>query len=93
MADEIFNDNDHGLQLHSREPDAYGQAAMLLSESILHGLIAGSVISVRDATEIVAVAAEVKAEVADQLGDSPGTLKKSLSLLRAITSSLAQDLK
>lgn len=39
------------------EPDAHGQAEMLLVESLIHGLIARSVISVADAVEIVEIAA------------------------------------
>ena len=41
---------------------------MLLVESLIHGLIARSVISVAEAVEIVEVAAEVKTEIAEELG-------------------------
>lgn len=86
--DPISNDNDHAPL---RGPDAHGQAAMLLVESLIHGLIARSVISVGDAIEIVEVAADVKHEIADEMGDSPATLRKSLGLLTAITASLTND--
>lgn len=74
-----------------REPDAHGQAAMLLVESLLHSLIARSVITVEDAMEIVQVAADVKMEIAADLGDSPSTMRRSLSLLTSIETSLRQD--
>ena len=73
-------------------PDAHGQAAMLLVESLIHGLIARSVIKVEDAVEIVEIAAEVKEEIAVDLGDSPATMQKSLTLLGAISASLKVDL-
>lgn len=87
--DSTSNDNDDA-PLHG--PDAHGQAAMLLVESLIHGLIARSVISVEDAIEIVEVAADVKQEVAGELGDSPATLRKSLGLITAISASLTNDL-
>ncbi len=93
MAEHTSNDNDMRQDAgHLRGPDAHGQAAMLLVESLLHGLVARSVISIADAVEIVAVAAEVKKEVAADMGDSPATMKKSLSILGAIRASLALDL-
>ena len=91
MADQPLNDNlaaVPGLQ----EPDAHGQAAMLLVESLIHGLIANSVMTVEQAVEVVDIATEVKAEIALDLGDTQVTSKKSLSLLGAIASSLRSDL-
>lgn len=88
----VESDNDNLAQIADRRiPDAHGQAAMLLVESLLHGLIARSVLSVADAVEIVEIAAEVKAEVAAELGDTPATLRKSLGLLNAIGTSLGQN--
>ena len=93
MADETSNDNDTGSAVAGRlGPDAHGQAALLLIESLIHGLIEHSVLSVEAAVEIVEVAAEVKVEVASGLGDSPETLRKSLTLLEAISSSLRPDI-
>jgi hypothetical protein len=93
VAEETSNDNDVSAGHEQyRGPDAHGQAAMLLVESLIHSLIARSVISVAEALEIVKVAAEVKEEVAADLGDSPATMRKSLSLLNAIEASLAPDL-
>lgn len=94
MVSPTSNDNDVAPADGGKPggPDAHGQAAMLLVESLIHGLIARSVISVDDAIEIVGVAAEVKEEVADELGDSAATMAKSLTLLGAIRASLNNDL-
>jgi hypothetical protein len=73
-------------------PDPHGQAAMLLTESLLHGLIARQVISVPDAIEIVEIATDAKEEVAEELQESPAKMRKSLSILNAVARSLAIDL-
>lgn len=90
MTSDISNDNNAAPAY--RGPDAHGQAAMLLVESLIHGLIARSVISVADAVEIVDIATAVKEEVAASLGDTPATLQRSLTLLKAISRSLRVDL-
>lgn len=59
--------NDNSAAVHG--PDAHGQAALLLVESLIHGLLARRLITVADAVEIVDVAAEVKVDVAGDLGD------------------------
>lgn len=69
-------------------PDAHGQAAFLLVESLILGLVERSVIRVNDALEIIDAAAEVKAEIAIDLGDPPETRDRSLALLTAIGDSL-----
>lgn len=93
MANHTSNDNDvAGGDGRLRGPDAHGQAAMLLVESLLHGLIARSVINVEDAIEIVGVAAEVKEEVAADVGDSAANMRRSLVLLGSISASLKNDL-
>lgn len=91
---DTTNDN-HAVSAQSalHGPDAHGQAALLLVESVIHGLIARSVISVDEAVEMVEVAAEVKAEVAEDMGDSPATMRKSLMLLDSIAISLRIDQK
>ena len=86
---EVSNDN---AVTPLYEPDAHGQAAMLLVESLLHGLIKRGVIGVADAVEIVDVAIEVKSDIGPELGDSPATLQKSIALLQAISTSLRFDI-
>ena len=90
MSSETLNDNTDVDAPHG--PDAHGQAAMLLVESLIHGLIARDVIAVADAVEIVEVATEVKADIGGDLGDSPANLRKSLGLLNALSVSLSRDL-
>ncbi len=92
MTERISNDNDVMRADGPRGPDAHGQAAMLLVESLLHGLIARSVINVEDAVEIVGIAAEIKEEVAADAGESAETMQKSLALLASIGASLTSDL-
>lgn len=93
MADQISNDNNMARAAATRtEPDAHGQAAMLLVESLIHSLVARSVISVTDAVEIVETAAEVELEFAAEHGDAPAAMQKSLAMLKAISTSLKTDL-
>ena len=91
MADNV-NDNEFPLVRSDLPvPDAQGQAAMLLVESLIHGLIARSVITVADAVEIINVAVEVRTEVGTELGDTPATLARSLAMLSALGDSLSRD--
>lgn len=73
------------------EPDAHGQAALLLAESILHALVDSATLSNPEAIEIVKMAAEVKLEVATVAGESVGRMNESLELLSRITASFTTD--
>jgi hypothetical protein len=75
----------------TKGPDAHGQAALLLSESILHGLVERSVIRMSDAIEIVEIAADVKTEMAFQEEEASSTIRKSLALLASIKLSLETE--
>ncbi len=91
MADTT-NDNDtYPEAARGPEPDAHGQAAMLLTESLIFGLIERSVISIADAIDIVEAAAEVKVDIAAAIGETPRTMQRSLNLLTAISDSLRLD--
>lgn len=93
MSDLFSNDNGTPRAANdAREPDAYGQAALFLIESVLHGLVDRRIFTVEQAVELVDIAAEVKKDVAPDLGDTPPTLAKSLALLSSISSSLRSDL-
>ena len=93
MTDLTLNDNQPArARGETRVPDAMGQAALLLVESLVHGLIARKLITVADAVDIVEVATEVKEEKAVELGDDKATMERSLTLLGSIHRSLAQDL-
>lgn len=74
------------------EPDAHGQAALLLAESTLHMLVEKSVIKVTEAVAVIQTAAEVKAEIATQAGESQERMQASLDLLFRISDSFAVDL-
>ena len=73
------------------EPDAHGQAALLLTESLIHMLIERSVLTTGDAIEVVRIAAEVKLEVATAAGESNRRMQESLTLLGKIQSSFEAD--
>ena len=89
---EVTNDNYADQPLRpSAEPDPHGQAAILLVESLIHGLVERSVISTRDAMDIVETAAEVKLDIAADIGESPSTMLRSLQLLTGISESLKFD--
>ena len=86
------NDNDHApAKDGNRAPDASGQAALLLVESLLHALIARSLVSVVEAIEVVQVARTVKVEMAEEAGEARNSMLRSLEMLRAIETSLAGD--
>lgn len=73
-------------------PDGCGQAAMLLVESVIHGLVSRSLISVEDAIEIVEIAAEAEEELASKSPESIETPRKSAGLLEAVLRSLKTEL-
>ncbi|MGF7159882.1 hypothetical protein FHS85_001501 [Rhodoligotrophos appendicifer] len=91
MTDEPSNDNVRA-ESNPGPLDAPGQAAILLVESLLHALIARSLISVSEALEIVEIASEVKTEIWEEMGTPASTLRKSLAILQAISTSLKHDL-
>lgn len=91
MADEVSNDNAASTAQESNGPDSHGHAALLLVESLIHSLIDLSVISVSDAVEVVATAAEVKADIVAEQGGAAAGTDRSLILLEAISSSLNLD--
>ena len=69
------------------EPDAHGQAALLLTESLIHMLVDRGALTNTDAVEVVQTAAEVKVEVASAAGESAKRMTESLVLLAKMRSS------
>lgn len=67
------------------EPDAHGQAALLLAEAILHALVETGVLTLESALSVIETTCEVKTEVAEQAGESDKRMKESLRLLRSIS--------
>jgi hypothetical protein len=83
---------DDGSELPAvREPDAHGQAALLLTESLIHTLVENSAITNDQAIEVIRTAAEVKVEVATAAHESNGRMQESLALLSKMASSFESD--
>jgi polyhydroxyalkanoate synthesis regulator phasin len=74
------------------EPDAHGQAALLLAESILHTLIETGTLTADEASATVQTASEVKEEKAEVAGESKRRMEESLTLLETIGRSLKTDM-
>ena len=88
MPDSNFGD-DH-KPFATTMKDAQGAAALLLVESLIHGLIARSVLSVQDAVDIIDIAANIERELdVTGLGPPFGDFQ---SLLTPMASSLRVDL-
>jgi hypothetical protein len=74
-----------------QEPDAHGQAALLLAESILHALVETKTLSLAEALSVIETTCEVKVEVAEREGESSRRMHESLGLLIAMSQSFAAD--
>lgn len=86
------NDNDPDPRTTvSRSPDPHGQAALILVETLLHGLVERSVITARDSIDIVTGAVEVQADYADDAGPSGRAMRHAQTLLTTIAASLSHD--
>jgi hypothetical protein len=73
------------------EPDAHGQAALLLTESLIHMLVETSGLTNAQAVDVVHTAAMVKVEVAEAAGESKSRMLESLALLSRMESSFQAD--
>jgi hypothetical protein len=73
------------------EPDAHGQAALLLTESLIHTLVFKSALTNVEAVEVIQVAQEVKYEVASLNGESKRRMQESLDLLSKMARSFETD--
>ena len=84
----------HGVRMAMREePDAHGQAALILAESILHALVDCGLLSADYAASVVQTACEVKSDVAAADGESFGRMHDSLALLARIAASFGADIE
>lgn len=72
-------------------PDPHGHAALLLVESLIHGLLARSIISNGDAIDIVEGADSVQVEMAEMADGASAPMWRSHALLTAIAESLRYD--
>lgn len=86
------NDNDSAMRgMTPPMPDPHGQAALLLVESLIHGLLARSVISVDEAVSIVEAADSVQVDIAEAADGAGAPMWRSHALLSAIATSLKLD--
>ena len=87
-----INENDV-MMPNDRLPlsDAPGHAALLLVESLIHGLCERGVLSAEQAIEIVERAAEVQSDLAEEADGKSASLWKSQALLSKIAASLRTD--
>ena len=88
MNDTIANDE---IIPGGPEPDAHGQAALLLAESILHALVETNTISLEGALSVIETTCDVKTELAERTGESERRMNQSLGLLRKMSKSFAAD--
>lgn len=92
MTEATSNDNDPAVAgSPAGEQDAAGHAAILLVESLIHGLVARAIISVEQAIEMVDVAVQVIGEIDEDAGGPSPMSRRSAIILEAIGASLAID--
>lgn len=72
-------------------PDPHGHAALLLVESLIHGLLTRSIITIDDAIDIVESADSVQIDVAEAADGAGAPMWQSHALLTAILESLKYD--
>ena len=77
---------------HGVEPDAHGQAALMLAESMLHALMEIGTFTPAQALSVVETAQEIKVEFAELAGESQKRMQASLDLLTTIAGSLEHEL-
>ena len=75
----------------SPRADPHGQAALLLVESLIHGLLARSIIGIGDAIDIVESADSVQVDIAEAADGAGAPMWRSHVLLSAIAMSLMAD--
>lgn len=73
-------DSSFGKDRHP-SPDAQGQAALLLIESLIHSLLDNGALTKDQALEAIGSAMQVKEESASEEKEPSGTLRRSLGLL------------
>lgn len=72
--------------------DAHGRAALLLTESLIHGLTARSVVSVAEAVAIIEIALDAQIAISAAAVESTPGMRKAATLLSALAASLRIDL-
>lgn len=86
------NDNHSPQRDHSRQlPDPHAHAALLLVESLIHGLCEDGLLSRTRAIEIAETAIDVQKEVAEVADGASALMWRSYALLTNIAASLRAD--
>jgi hypothetical protein len=89
-----LHDNERSKQVSMPAgPDAHGQAALLLTESLIHGLCENATLSADQAVEIVERALDVQLERAEAADGAGAPMWRSHALLASIAASLRTDCK
>jgi hypothetical protein len=70
------------------QPDAQGQAALLLLESLIHSLLDNGALTKAQALEAIESAMQVKEESAEEKKEPARTLRKSLGLMNNMKQSI-----
>lgn len=86
--------NDNGSGFHSpssKLQDSHGHAALLLVESLIHGLCERSILNVTQSVAIVERALEVQEEIAANADGAAAPMWRSHALLSSIAASLRSD--
>lgn len=92
MVHTNVNDNNGGGgRPPVADPDAHGQVALLLAESILHSLVESKTLTNEQVVATVRSACDVKIEVATAAGEAKDVMHHSLALLGNIALSFGAD--
>lgn len=73
------------------EPDAHGQAALLLTESLVHSLLGKASLTNAEAIEVIETAQDVMSEVGTSSGESARRIQEALHLLSRMAARFKTD--
>lgn len=85
------NDNHPAMQGPLDPPDSHGRAALLLVESLIHGLCENGTLTMGEAVAVTERAADVQSEQAEEADGAGAPLWRSHALLASIVASLKTD--
>lgn len=85
------HDNDAAIDGEVPAPEAHGRAALLLVESLIHGLCEDATLSANRAVEIAERAVEVEFDQAEAADGAGTPMWRSHAMLSAIAASLRVD--
>ncbi|MCP3735739.1 hypothetical protein M9979_12730 [Sphingomonas sp. RP10(2022)] len=86
------NDNHLPPPVEAPPPDAQGQAALLLVESLIHALVGRSVMTLEEGVEIVQTAIDVQVDVARAAGAAGAPMWQAHALLTRVAETLRIDI-